>query len=143
MQEFTASLPLYKEPSKRLKSFVEDFIQEPQYLAQFVKDRIKFIPNGISSNNIKKISKSTSIMVSSLKNPISESLDFAGICNFLTKFTIMFALEVSAKSDCTFILELSENVDLYPNACKVLHVTFKTENTVLSSTIDNLFRALD
>lgn len=143
MQEFTASLPLYKEPSKRLKSFVEDFIQEPQYLAQFVKDRIKFIPNGISSNNIKKISKSTSIMVSSLKNPISESLDFAVICNFLTKFNIMSAMAVSAKSDCTFILELSENVDLYPNACKVLHVTFKTENTVLSSTIDNLFRALD
>ena len=141
MQEFTASLPLYKEPSKRLKSFVEDFIQEPQYLAQFVKDRIKFIPNGISSNNIKKISKSTSIMVSSLKNPISESLDFAVICNFLTKFNIMSAMAVSAKSDCTFIL--SENVDLYPNACKVLHVTFKTENTVLSSTIDNLFRALD
>lgn len=143
MQEFTASLPLYKEPSKRLKSFVEDFIQEPQYLAQFVKDRIKFIPNGISSNNIKKISKSTSIMVSSLRNPVLETLDFAVICNFLTKFNIMSAMAVSAKSDCTFILELSENVDAFPEASKILHVAFKTEDKDLSSTIDNLFRALN
>ena len=143
MQEFTASLPLYKQPSKHLKSFVEGFIQEPKYLAQFVKDRIKFIPNGINSNNIKKISKSTSIMVSSLRNPVLEKLDFAVICNFLTKFNIMSAMAVSSKSECTFVLELSENVDDYPEACKILHVTFRTEDKDLASTIDNLFRALN
>ena len=143
MQKFTASLPLYKEPSKHLKSFVEAFIQGSNYLAQFVKDRIKFIPNGISSNNINKISNSTSIMVSSLKNPVLETLDFTVICNFLTKFNIMSAMAASAKSECTFVLELSENVDAYPEACNVLHATFKTEDKDLLSTIDNLFRALN
>lgn len=142
MQTFTADLPIYKEPSKRFSKFVEEFITEAKYIVQLLEDRIAFTPNGISNINAKDLSKSKSIMMDSLKDSISGSLNLELIRNFLIKFNIMSSMACIYCSSCKLTLSLIPSNESYPNSVKLLHVTFETEDSQIYKTIDNLFGAL-
>lgn len=148
-QVYSATLPLYKAPTRRLREFVSKFASDPNFLAQVVSTHGIGIVRFVHNTQDTTLTIPISIF---LKDDASASADYTAISRFCTKFNMLSAFVPIARinDNCgsIFQLELEENPQKFKGAANngavaLLIASFLINDPAVLLAVDNLFKLLD
>lgn len=148
-QVYSATLPLYKAPTRRLREFVSKFASDPDFLAQVVFTRGSKIVKFVHHTQDITLTIPLSIF---LKGDASASADYTAISRFCTKFNMLSAFAPIARINDScgsiFQLELEEDPQNFKgiaddDAVALLIANFLINDPAVLLAVDNLFKLLD